>query len=263
MQQGVTRSQQARLLQGQVFGIVAGQRNRDNFAVLFITCFGIQPGFDVLAIRATQWIEHAAFGKRTVDRHAPGIALGPFAAHGTARIAQARRERSQRLGQKSFEPESEVFRQTGRRTRRAYRHQHRLAVQDTGRGEVAKFGAVGHIDQQTAPLEPECDRLGLSLVVQGDEGEMRVMRLRFAARNAARPFDQPHLGLAHDAFADHDDALSANAVKKGQGTDPRHSPASHSGTRSASMIAPASMRSATTANLSPSTRTSATKPREL
>ncbi len=153
--------------------------------------------------------------------------------------------------------------ETGRRARRADGNQYRFAVQNAGRGEVAKFGAVGHIDQQTAALEPQCDRLGLSLVVQSDEGEVRVMRLGFAAGNAACPFDQPRLGLAHNAFADDDDALAANAVEKGQGTDPRHSPTSHSGTRSASMIAPASMRSATTANWSPSTSTSATKPREL
>ena len=76
---------------------------------------------------------------------------------------------------------------------------------------------------------------------------------------AAGPFDQPPLGLGRLALPQHDHRLAGDAVKERQ----RPHQSSQSGTRSAAVISSGRMRSATTANRSPSTMTSATKPRLL
>ena len=81
-----------------------------------------------------------------------------------------------------------------------------------------------------------------------DNGRMKVSAL-----------DKPGFGVGHITNAYHDDALPRNAMEK---RERMHQP-SQSGTRSASIMAAAAMRSATTAKRSPSTSTSATKPREL
>ncbi len=84
------------------------------------------------------------------------------------------------------------------------------------------------------------------------------MRLGLAADLATRALDQPPLGFGHRAAADQHHPRTGNPVEERQTVH-----ASHSGMRSASMIALGAIRSATTAKRSPSTSTSATKPREL
>ena len=94
-------------------------------------------------------------------------------------------------------------------------------------------------------------------LVERDERKPRMMRLGLAAAGPASAFDQAPLGIRRLARADHYDARAIDPVEERQAVH------SQSGTRSASMIASAGIRSATTARRSPSTSTSGTKPRLL
>ena len=89
-------------------------------------------------------------------------------------------------------------------------------------------------------------------IVERDEGQPRVMRLGFAAADR-RPRARPAAAWrsAAVAFAQHDHRLPRDAVEQRQAAQ------SQSGTRSAAMIVVRAIRSATTANWSPSTITSA------
>ena len=75
------------------------------------------------------------------------------------------------------------------------------------------------------------------------------------------PLDQAALGVGGDAVPDHDDRFPTNTVEERQRMHRFY--ASHSGTRSAARIVAGSIRSATTAHLSPSTMTSGTSARLL
>ena len=77
------------------------------------------------------------------------------------------------------------------------------------------------------------------------------------AADRRRALDEPPLGRGGVALAHHDHRLAGDLVEERQRLH------SQSGTRSAAVISSGRMRSATTANLSPSTITSATKPRLL
>ena len=70
------------------------------------------------------------------------------------------------------------------------------------------------------------------------------MRLGFGTGDASRPHDKPSFRIGHFPVADHDDTLAPDPVEEGERM---HQPSSQSGTRSASMIESAPIRSATTA----------------
>ena len=152
-----------------------------------------------------------------------------------------------------------MFRQTRRCAARAHRDQHRIAVQHARQGKIAELGAVGDIHQQAQPFQPQTGFLRLARVLQRDERKPRAMRLCLAHHDAARTLHQPRLGIGGIAMADNHHPAARDPVEQGQ----RMHQESQSGTRSASMISPAGIRSATVAKRAPSTNTSATKPREL
>ena len=150
----------------------------------------------------------------------------------------------------------------GRSPVRADRHQHGIAVEHAGGGEVAQLGPVDHVDQQSGASQAQRLRFGRPGVVERDEGQPRAARdsgLRVPLDEAARALDQAPLGFGRRPFPQHDDRLAGHAMEERQ----RAHYSIQSGTRSAAVISSGRMRSATTANLSPSTITSATKPREL
>src|SRR5690606_21014644 len=120
--------------------------------------------------------------------------------------------------------------------------------------------------------QPRRLRFAQRRIVVSDERQARSAR-RIGLYFAPGAFDQPALGLGGFALTQNDNRLASNTMKQRQGSHPASLPvrrgpveepqSSHSGTRSAAVIASGRMRSATTANLSPSTMTSATKPRLL
>src|SRR5690606_1433456 len=96
-------------------------------------------------------------------------------------------------------------------------------------------------------------------IVVRDESKPRA-RLAIGNGPAARAFDQAAFGFGCLPFPQHDHRLAGDTVEE---RERAHRQSSQSGTRSAAVTSSGRMRPATTANLSPSTMTSATKPRLL
>ena len=124
-----------------------------------------------------------------IDRSPARIAFGKAGADPVTGGEQSRSQCTEGLGQYGFETEAKVLGQASRRSARTYRHQYRIAVKHAGQGKIAKVGLVGDIHQQTGLLKPAGRALGSPLVLQRNEGKLRMMRFGFSAWNAARPFD--------------------------------------------------------------------------
>ena len=209
-----------------------------------------------------QRIERPAFAQRAVQRPPP---LGHVwetrldrPAHGRQRI----RQRAQIGRQQLFQPQPQLLGQPRRSAARTHGNQHRIAIENARRREIAQIGPVDDIHQQPRTAQADGIRLAHGGIIMGDESEPRAFVYAFLHVGddpPACPPHQPRLGLGHIALAQHNHRLPGNRVEERQLLHQSRK----SGTRSASAMLPGRIRSATTAKSLPSTMTSATKPREL
>ena len=150
--------------------------------------------------------------------------------------------------QQRLQPLAQRRREARRDAAGADRDQHRRAVDDRRRGEVAKRRPVDRIDQDAARLQP-IDRGERILLVLDRHHRERSGGL-LADDHRPRPLEQAALGIGRLALAEQDHRPPRQPDEQRQAVKRHPSPfatLSHAGTRSAARIVSAAMRSATTA----------------
>ncbi len=128
-------------------------------------------------------------------------------------------QRTERGRQDRLQPLPQRRRQPGRSAARADRADHRIAIDDGGKREIAKLGPIGDVDQQPPRLEPRRD--GLDTLLQRDEADPCV--IRFFDDPRARPVEQAPPRIGDGTGADQDHGLALQAQKQGKAVHPAFS----------------------------------------
>ena len=254
-------AQQPRLAQGQVFGIGAGQM--DHVAPDGIGHRTVDPARHRIPIVFAHRIERAARGQRRIEPAPPHGTIGPARAQRAARRIQRIGQRAQFLRQQRVDPQPQRLGQPGTGACGADRNHHRRPIDQRWCREIAQVGTVDHIDQQPGTTRAQGIGLQRGFIVMRDKRDPCALvdaERQIIDHAATRALDQPRLGRRRLAVPQHHHRLPGQTVKQRQ-RGQRHT--RKSGTRSAARMAEGAMRSATTAQRSPSTITSGTIAREL